>query len=127
MKLRIRGNSVRIRLTRSEVARLGQGFAVEQTTQFSRDSVLRSSIEPSAGAQTPTAEFESAGVSVKLPQQQVRQWAYSDEVTIEAQQRVAPGTSLQILVEKDFECIHSKREGDSDAFPNPRDRQAACI
>ena len=127
MKLRIRGNSVRIRVTRSEVARLGQGLPVEQTTQFSPRSALRSSVEPCARAVTATAEFDATGISVKLPTAQVRAWVSSDQVTIEAQQEVAPGTLLQILVEKDFECIHSRREGNTDAFPNPREQQVVCV
>ena len=122
MKLRIRGNSVRLRLTRSEVAQLGQGVPVEQTTWFSASSVLRSSVQPSARAMVPSAEFDQAGVRVTLPIQKVRQWASSDQVTIEAHQLVEPVTSLQIVVEKDFECIHARAEGNVDAFPNPRER-----
>jgi hypothetical protein len=124
MKIRIRGHSVRVRLTRSEVARLGQGLSVEQTTQFSPSSVLRSSVQPSDHATLPAVHFDGAAILVELPKEQVREWASSDQVSIEAQQQVEPGTLLQILVEKDFECMHSKAEGNTDAFPNPRERQA---
>src|SRR5262245_14482204 len=120
MKIRIRGNSVRIRLTRSEVARLGEGHSVEQTTQFSNHAILKSLVEPSAGASAPLAEFNNGQVAVRLPPQLVRQWAYSDDVTIEGKQPIDAGQFLQILVEKDFECIHSRAEGDTDRFPNPR-------
>jgi hypothetical protein len=128
MKLRIRGNSIRIRLARSECARLGEELPVEQTTRFSPTSVLRSSVQPSGSATSPTAEFDAAGVRVMLPTQQARQWALSDQVTIEAHQQVDANTLLQILVEKDFQCIHSRAEGNVDAFPNPREREpeAAC-
>jgi hypothetical protein len=125
MKLRIRGNSVRIRVTRTEAARLGQGSPVEQITRFSTSSSLRSSVQPSSCA-APMVEFDDAGIVVKLPAEQVRDWAESDQVTIEAHQQVESGTVLQILVEKDFECIHSRREGNTDAFPNPREQQEAC-
>jgi hypothetical protein len=120
MKLRIRGNSVRIRLTRSEVARLGSEMPIEQTTRFSQSSVLRSCVKPARGVAAPRAEFDERGVTITLPAGQARQWASSEEVTIEAHQEIEPGTRLQILVEKDFECLEP-REGEdaSDLFPHP--------
>ncbi|CAN5337486.1 hypothetical protein BH09PLA1_BH09PLA1_00090 [soil metagenome] len=126
MKLRIRGNSVRVRLTKSEVSRLGDGNAVEQTTQFSKGCCLKSSVMPSTGVTTPLVEFGDAGLTVFLPEQSVRRWARSDDVSIEAHQRLEPGKELQILVEKDFECIHSRMEGNTDAFPNPREQDAVA-
>jgi hypothetical protein len=43
-----------------------------------------------------------------------------DQVSIEASQPAGAGCVLSLLIEKDFECLHSRAEGDSDAFPNPR-------
>ena len=122
MKLRIRGNSVRVRLTRSEVARLGEELPVEQITEFSKSSSLRSSVWPSRDAAAPIASFDAAGVRVILPAERVHEWASTDQVTIEARQDLGAGKFLQILVEKDFQCIHSRAEGNTDAFPNPRER-----
>ena len=126
MKLRIRGNSVRIRVTRSEVARLSEGERVEQATQFSPTARLRSSVEPSSRVGAPVAELSDSSIRVLLPQGQVRAWANSDQVTIDAMQDAGEGTLLQILVEKDFQCIHSRSEESADAFPNPRERAAPC-
>src|SRR6266542_1253922 len=111
MKLRIRDNSIRVRLTKTEVARLGQELPVEQTTRFSRSSALHCSIQPSRCAAAPSARFDGSTVTVALPAEQARQWASSDQVTIEAHQEIEPGTFLRILVEKDFQCMHSKAEG----------------
>lgn len=120
MKLRIRGNSVRVRVTKSETGRLGAGEAVEQVTEFSSDQRLISCVEPSSHVNSATAEFEGGKIRVVLPLDQVRTWAGSDAVSIEAVQRIDSAQSLQILVEKDFECLHSKNEENADAFPNPR-------
>jgi hypothetical protein len=65
-------------------------------------------------------EFKDAALSVLLPTIQTQTWARSDRVAIEATQNVGPGIQLAILVEKDFECVHSRTENDADAFPNPR-------
>jgi hypothetical protein len=59
-------------------------------------------------------------LSVLLPLDEVRHWAQSDQVGIEANQSISPGKSLDILIEKDFECLHSAAEKNNDAFPNPR-------
>jgi hypothetical protein len=126
MKLRIRGNSVRIRVTRSEVARLAAGKRVEQATQFSASSKLTSSIEGSAHVASPTATFDGLGIAVLLPLQLLRQWAESDDVSIQSSQATGADAPLQLLVEKDFECVHSRAECDDDAYPNPRKAQSAA-
>jgi hypothetical protein len=123
MKFRIRGSSVRVRVTRSEAARLGAGERIEQTTRFSRVASLRSSVEPTSRADAPIVEFVDSALRVLLSSEQLRAWANSDQVTIEARQDVGDQVSLQILVEKDFQCIHSQAEGNSDFFPNPREQQ----
>ncbi len=119
MKLRIRGNSVRVRLTRTEVAALGAGKTVSQTTAFSPAARLISSVVVSADAKSPAARFIDSQVLVILPEQQVRHWAESDEVSISATQAVGADESLALLVEKDFVCLHHPSES-VDAFPNPR-------
>lgn len=124
MKLRIRGNSVRVRLTRSEVARLGAGETVEQITEFAKNVRLISSIGPSPIITTARAEFTAGRISVLLPSEQIDSWANSDMVSLEANQPIENDRSLQILVEKDFQCLHSPQEENADAYPNPREGTA---
>lgn len=127
MKLRIRGNSVRIRLSQSEVAHLAAGKRIEQMTQFSSASSFVSSIETSSEATSPTATFDGLRMAVCLPPNQVSQWAESGLVSIEAVQSTGDGRNLQLLIEKDFECLHSRAEGDTDAFPNPRKNELGAV
>jgi hypothetical protein len=127
MKLRIRANSVRIRLSRSEVARIGAGEKVQQTTRFSPVAILTSSVEPDSTVARPTAQFVASTISVLLPTEQARAWASSEQVTIAGWQGAEGDESLQILVEKDFECMHSRAEGNTDAFPNPRAQEGAVM
>ena len=120
MKLRIRGNSVRVRLTQSEVARLAAGNRVEQATTFSPASKLVSSVERSASAASAAVIFDGIHLAVILPSDQVHRWTESDDVSIEYSQPIGSGQLLRILIEKDFECMHSRAEGETDAYPNPR-------
>jgi uncharacterized protein DUF7009 len=122
MKLRISGNSVRVRLTQREVATLAQGKPVEQITEFSADSRLVTRLEPSSRVQIAAASFVGTQLALLLPLNQVRNWAQSDQVGIEANQPIDSSRSLEIHIEKDFECLHRPAEKESDAFPNPRKR-----
>lgn len=120
MKLRIRGDSVRIRLTQGDVLKLARGEKVEQSTAFSATSILISSVQASAHAQTTTATFANGEISLKLPLETVRKWANSDQVGLEAEQPWGGNRRLHILVEKDFECLQPHGESQADAYPNPK-------
>src|SRR5687767_9353013 len=100
MKLRIRGNTVRVRLTRTEVSRLSEGSRVEQATVFSPTAQLLSSVEPSASTGRAIVTFDGARVAVILPSDRVNRWAESDEVSIEETQPVGGQQLLRILIEK---------------------------
>ena len=120
MKIRIQGNSLRIRLTQSEVRRIADGGIVEQVTVFSPLAKLSMRVEPSPQVQTPIATFESENLTLRLPSNESRKWAESDQVGIEAEQAVGGGATLRILIEKDFECLHPRADEISEAFPNPQ-------
>lgn len=123
MKLRIQGDSIRVRLTRTEVADLAAGKPVMQTTSFSPTASLLSLIAASPQAAAPLATFDSGRLVITLPQERTRCWAESDEVSIQAVQPIDDHPSLTLFIEKDFECLHHRAEN-VDAFPNPRARHA---
>lgn len=122
MKLRIRGHSLRLRLTQSEVQRLGTGVRVEETISFSPDQHLVYAIETST-ERAMRASFDAGEVRVVVPRDMARAWAEGDEVSLEATQPIGAGASLAILVEKDFACLKPRSgEDDADAFPHPAAR-----
>jgi hypothetical protein len=112
VKLRIRGNSIRLRLGQSEVQRLNEGQRVEEQTQFGPASKLTYAIEPTARDDI-SADFANNKVIVRVPRGAIADWATSDQVGINSQQG-----ELKILIEKDFECS-DPTESQADAFPNP--------
>jgi hypothetical protein len=114
MKLRIQDDSLRFRLTRSEVEALGSGLAVERTVHFPGGRTLRYIVAPEAGAPGPRAAFDGDAIRVTLPGGRVNTWAASDEAGIEGNDG-----PLHILVEKDFQCLHRDTAAEPDAFPNP--------
>jgi hypothetical protein len=124
MKLRIQGDSLRLRLSRSEVARLRQNAHVEDAIDFGSKKLIYILVAES-DAQCISAIYDDERIRVVAPRAAVEQFADTDQVSLEAEQRLASGASLQILVEKDFKCIHKPESEDSDAYPNPLASQAA--
>lgn len=115
MKLRIKGNSLRLRLTRSEVARLGAGEPVEESTEFVPGQILRYGIRPGDGPDELRASFESGLALVTVAGKRIRQWASSDEVGI-----YGASSALDIAIEKDFRCLTRPEERfDPDVYPHP--------
>jgi hypothetical protein len=125
MKLRIRGNSLRLRLTRGEVAEIGAGCAVEETIEFGGEpsQKLIYALVPADDLESPDAVFDSGRIAVFIPKSQAAEWARTSQIGIEAEKPIgddADGRSLRILIEKDFACLETRAgEEDADAFAHP--------
>jgi hypothetical protein len=119
MKLRLRGNSLRLRLAQGEVAELVRTGRVEETVAFGPRERLSYALTCKETAAI-AARFEAGAVEVSLPAGLAMDWASSERVGLEAEQPIGEGAHLRILVEKDFACLKPRTgENDSDAFPNP--------
>ena len=114
MKLRIRGNSLRLRLTQSEVAALRDYGSVEETVHFSPTSKLVYAIERSGGGEIG-ARFDEGRILVQVPESIAIEWCNTDRVGFE-------GTAgeVKVLVEKDWQCLAPRDEDESDAYPHPK-------
>ncbi len=121
MKLRIRGNSLRLRLTRAEVDTLAAHGRVEDAVAFGPGETARLvyAIVARQDARS-SADMQGRAITVTLPAALVRDWAVSEQVGIAHEQPIGEGGPLKVLVEKDFACLAPREgEGDESAFPNP--------
>jgi hypothetical protein len=128
MKLRIKGNSIRFRLGRSEVCRLASDGMIEEFTDFGPSSAQRFRYELHATftESEVLATFINGRVVVSVPADTIHHWARTNQIGIDARQRLGDGSELRILIEKDFACIDGSPDGSQeDAFPNPQ-LQGAC-
>lgn len=118
MKLRIRNNSIRLRLTKKEVEALADQNTFEAGTDFLNRRLVYK-IDACDVAE-PSAAFSENMIKVLLPVATVKNWCATEEVGIYAKQSLPDSKELQIIVEKDFACL-TRREGedDSDAYENP--------
>ena len=105
MKIRIQGDSIRIRLSKAETAKIAEGMFVQESTHFPEGATLHYVLEPSVTNDVMHARFSASRVVVSLPLALARSWAVSNEVSLETYQRLPedPSISLYLLVEKDFD------------------------
>ena len=123
MKLRIKGDSIRLRLTRGEVAQLVASGTVADATLLPVGPGFGYQLRTDPLARAPSATFEAGVLGVAVPKALAEAWAASEEVAIRAELPVAGGTLL-ILVEKDFPC-QTVRDGEDDSDAFARDRLKA--
>lgn len=116
MKLRIRGNSIRLRLTQGEVDNIKTTGLVEEKTEFpnGEDFIYKISV---AQTENLSASFSDGKMEILISEQIAQNWANSDEVGI-----YGDDEKIQIAIEKDFKCL-TPRQGDDDAdtFPHPKE------
>ena len=121
MKLRIRGNTLRLRLSRNEVDSVAQGKEVEESTSFPGGGKLQYVLKqtPSETTVIKTNEGDDSCIKVLVDENKARQWAKSEEVGLFGAEPLILG-SFELLIEKDFACLNPRDGGeDSDSFPNP--------
>lgn len=112
MKLRIKGNAIRMRLTRSEIAQLAATGMVEELTSFGSNQLVYA-VKSALQAQL-SAGFTDGRITVLIPDEFVSAWPDNDVVGLRLD-----GPGLEILVEKDFVCIDRKDEDQSDQYEHP--------
>jgi hypothetical protein len=117
MKLRISGDSVRLRLRKPEVRQLLESGSVAGSTAFAPDVELHYRLE--IAGQSLTANFNSGDLTIRVPRADAQQWAQTDQVGIEATQPAGSGRTLQILIEKDFACRDATHESQEGTYENP--------
>ena len=123
MKLRMRANTLRLRLTKSEVDRLGEGHTVREVTHFPDGTSFAYALAVGGRSISASQIFTDAGaeISITVPVAGAAEWAGSQEVGFSGDDAVAVGP-LEILIEKDFSCITPRAgEEELDTFPNPNE------
>ncbi len=114
MKLRIKGNSIRLRLTRDEVYELvHQGEVMETCVVLNKKFIYGVKQTVSANLR---AVIEDNEIIVFIPMLKLEDWDENElvgftETTIEG---------LTLIVEKDFKCLEEREsEDESKLYPNP--------
>ena len=121
MKLRIQGNSLRLRLNRSEVEQFRNTGICAGMLRFGPGSQLTYTLEASSRWRAIEARYHQDCIRVLLPLDMAQQWADSDQVSLSFHRTDDSGPSL--LIEKDFKCLHSEERDTTENADDFRIRQ----
>ena len=126
MKLRIKGSSLRLRLTQGEIRALAEGRTVQEEVPFGPGSALLYRLRRDAGIPLITASYSNNVIEIRVPESDALRWCGSELVGLEQTQPVTGG-ALRIALEKDYACL-APREGEdeSDNFPHPQTGTLKC-
>ncbi len=114
MKLRINGNSLRLRLTPDEVSDLCQNGRAEDRCKIGDHQCIYSIV--AYNEDELSVNMVNGQVQVNIPKSLIANWEQNDKVGFEH----TDYNNLFILVEKDFKCLQPRRhEKEQHLYPNP--------
>lgn len=119
MKIRIKGNSIRYRLTRSEVETFGLNSYIEETTDFNGNQ-FKYALQAKEGVDTLDVQFENNTITLFLNKEKSKNWFNINQVGFSQDIQRTNGNVLSLLLEKDFACVDERGEDESDNYPNPK-------
>jgi hypothetical protein len=121
MKLRIKGNSLRLRVSPSEMEQLLQSGRVEETIYFGadEDARLTYALQHTAQAGAMTVLYRPQEVTVLVSSREARNWAEGNDVGLYGATGSGHGP-LALAIEKDFACLDKSEAENDDTFPNPK-------
>ena len=127
MKLRIKGNSLRFRVSPSEVGQLLRDGVIREYVQFTANPKdrLTYAVVSSLSGLTTTVAYQSGNITVGVPQVDLERWAGGDDVGVYAEVALSSDKMLSVAIEKDFACLDRNDTENEDTFPNPS-LAAAC-
>ncbi len=118
MKIRIKGNSIRVRLSRTEVNNFGALGYLEEHTEFG-PTTLTYALECSNDIDALGAAYEDNKITMYVPLAMLSEWVATETVGYNGAVELGEGKKLSLLLEKDYQCIDNSSEDQSDNYINP--------
>lgn len=126
MKLRIKGSSIRLRVTPSEVKHLLLRGEIQEYVQITANPMdrLTYAVVSSRYGPTTTVAYHLGDITISVPEIELKKWAESDDVGVYADLARGDDWALSVAIEKDFACLDRSDAENEDTFANPN--LAAC-
>lgn len=120
MKIRIKGNSIRLRLTKSDVQNLKDHKKVEEKTIIAGEAIFHYALNIDSTVTSISADFRDKKITVSLSEDEAKTLTETDEITIQGTQDNGQEKGLFILVEKDLQCLDTTTEDQTDMYINSK-------
>jgi hypothetical protein len=122
MKLRLKGNSVRLRLDRRDFEQLINEGRVEDAVRFGPGQMFEYAVQVGPASRgCPMVSYTDGCLTIQINPIDADEWLAPERVGFDHQQPVDGGV-VRVLLEKDFACIDRQPGEEVDdvyAFPNP--------
>jgi hypothetical protein len=123
MKLRLEGNSIRLRVRKSDLIKLQKEGSIKEGLLFPNNCAFNYQLITDKNAETIDAQLSAEAITVSIPLSMATNWLNSDAVGLEH----TLDSGLFILIEKDFPCTDRPWEDTSDTFFElVNDKEALC-
>jgi hypothetical protein len=119
MKIRIKGDSIRFRLTQTEVKELSENGEIYDSTNFG-NLKLSYSVVLNKNIDNLNVRFENNGIILEMPVSIGKYWYTNDIITFDHNFITSKKNELYLLLEKDFTCLNNTIEEQLDNYPNPK-------
>jgi len=120
MKIRIKGNSVRFRLTKTEVGTFCKTGLFEEQTDFG-ETLFKYRLKAIPQEELLNISFENNTITLYANEEEVKGWHKTSRISFEYSVKKNKSTAMLLLLEKDFVCMDATVEDQSDNYPNPKD------
>jgi hypothetical protein len=129
MKLRIRGNSIRVRMDRKDLAELLEWGRATDAIRFGpgADGTLTYAVEVGpAPRQRPHAAYTAGHLRLTIDPDDAEAWSREERVGFYHDQAVEGGV-VRVILEKDFACLEQRSVPEpEDAWAFPTRRRASA-
>ena len=112
MKLRLEGNSIRLRVRKSDLKTFEETGVIKEILMFPHGAPFHYQLLTDNYVDRIYAEVSSDGITVFIPLSIAHDWIRSDDVGIEHTLQ----SGMYILIEKDFPCKDRAEEDKNDTF-----------
>ncbi|WP_349351628.1 hypothetical protein [Flagellimonas sp. MMG031] len=126
MKIRIKGNSIRYRLTKTEVETFCKTGVFKESTEFGTSTFTYVLRAKKTKVDLLEATYIQDTITLYLDDRELSTWAKSDRVGYSSTSVLPSGKQLSLLLEKDFACLDNTTEDQSDNYPNPKNDSNIC-
>jgi len=121
MKIRIKDNSIRFRLSATDLKTLKKKGKVVSKCTFGSTQVFKYSVvsKKNGNSEYLCVDLKKNHITIELAASDVKEWLKTDLEGFDAQMDNGTKEGLYVLIEKDWQCLKPRDEDESDLFPNP--------
>lgn len=121
MKIRIKDDSIRFRLSATDLKKLSKKGRVVSTCSFGSSQVFKYSVvsNKKGNSEFLCVDLKKNHIKIELAASDVKEWVKTDLEGFDAKMDNGTKGGLYVLIEKDWQCLTPRDEDETDLFPNP--------